>query len=146
VKSEKDLFDFFQKVFSENDISEVFMRPPEEYGGRGCFKLTQKDLNEDLPSLYNSIVKGQFVHTEVLRQHDKLNEIRDNSLSTMRIISLITADGSIEIVNSFIRLGVGNSVVDNASSGGFFIGINHEKGTLKKTGYYLPDYGGAEIL
>ncbi len=146
VKNEKDLFNFFQTVFADKRISEVFMRPPEEYGGRGCFKLTQKDLESDLTNIYDNIVKGQFVHTLVLQQHKKLNEIRDNSLSTMRIITLITKEGTVEIVNSFMRFGVGNSVVDNASSGGFFVGIDHEMGTLKKTGYYLPDYGGAEIF
>ena len=44
-----------------------------------------------------------------------------------------------------MRFGVGDSVIDNASSGGFFVGVNIDEGTLKDTGHYLSQYGGAKI-
>ena len=44
-----------------------------------------------------------------------------------------------------MRFGVGNSPVDNASSGGFFVGINLNDGTLKSSGLFMLEYGGGKI-
>ena len=136
---------FFKNIFKELNIEELFFRPPSDYGGKGCFKLTKKDLEKELETHYLTILNGHFVHTEVVKQHSEINKIHRSSVNTLRLITLITSTNSIEIISAFMRFGVGKSIVDNSSAGGFFVGINLEEGTLKKTGHYLPEFGGEEI-
>ena len=44
-----------------------------------------------------------------------------------------------------MRFGIGDNVVDNASSGGFFVGIDLKDGSLREKGYYHMEYGGNEV-
>ena len=146
ISKKKELVFFFEKIFEDQNIEGVFFRPPSDYGGKGCFKITKENYKKVLQDKYEMLIEENFVHTEVIKQHNLINQIHDKSINTLRIITLITSNGDIEIISAFIRFGVGDSVVDNASSGGFFIGIDIDDGTLKKKGHFLPEYGGKEIV
>ncbi len=145
INTKKELVLFFENVFDSLNIEELFFRPPSEYGGKGCFKLTRKTLVSEIDDTYETIVNGRFVHTKIINQHKEINKIHSKSVNTIRIISLVTLEGDIEIICSFMRFGVGNSPVDNASSGGFFVGVNLNDGTLKSSGLYMLEYGGGNI-
>lgn len=146
ISKREDLVAFFKQVFSETGLEELFFRPPSDYGGKGCFKLTKDNLKKQVDEKFEDLYSGSFVHNEVVKQHEAINQIHRNAVNTIRFISFITLENKIEIIGSFIRFGVGTSVVDNASSGGVFVGINIEDGTLKKKGHYFIEYGGAEIF
>ena len=145
ISCKNELIHFFEKVFTALNIEELFFRPPSEYGGKGCFKLTRTLLNTEIDDRYESIVNGCFVHTEIINQHKEINKIHSKCVNTIRIISLITPEGNIEIVSAFMRFGVGNSPVDNSSSGGFYVGVNLSDGTLRSSGLYLLEYGGGDL-
>lgn len=145
INEEDSLLLFFERVFDASKVEAIFFRPPSEYGGKGCFKLTKKNFKKELIGKYDEFAKGCLVHTEAVKQHKSIDEIHGKSVSTLRILSLMLPDKTVEIISAFIRFGVGDSVVDNASSGGFVVGVNLEDGTLKDTGHYLIEYGGAEI-
>ncbi|RLD27241.1 MAG: hypothetical protein DRI75_10015 [Bacteroidetes bacterium] len=145
ISNKIELVSFFENVFTASNLEGLFFRPPSDYGGKGCFKLTKENLRKDIDAKYEIFLKGCFVHTEIIKQHEEINKIHHKSVSTLRIISLITPENHTEIISAFMRFGVGNSVVDNSSSGGFFVGINLKESTLKQTGHYLLDYGGSEI-
>ena len=49
-------------------------------------------------------------------------------------MSMLRKDGSVKILSSILRMGVGDSKVDNASSGGISVGIK-ENGQLKNVAY-----------
>lgn len=144
--NEDELINFFNQVFNTTELDALFFRPTSDYGGKGCFKLSKNNLEDQIQDKIGDLFSGSFVHNEVVKQHEALDEIHPNSVNTIRLLSYITEKGDIEIVGSFIRFGVGDSVVDNASSGGIFVGVNIEDGTLKKKGHYFIEHGGAEIL
>ena len=145
IYNKSDLVSFFEQVFTVNNLEGLFFRPPSEYGGKGVFKLTRTGLKNELDVRFDSLINGYYVHTKIIEQHKEINKIHDKSVSTLRIISLITSENHPEIISVFMRFGVGDSVIDNASSGGFFVGVNIDEGTLKDTGHYLSQYGGAKI-
>ncbi len=145
INNKEELNRFFNMLFTTTNDDALFFRPPSEYGGKGCFKLTKANLSNELNKYYDLLVNGCFTHTKMIIQHEELNKIHSNAVSTLRIISLITSDNNIEIISAFIRFGVGESVVDNSSSGGFWVGVNMSDGTLKEIGHYMSEYGGAEI-
>lgn len=145
IYNKSELVSFFEHVFTVTSLDGLFFRPPSDYGGKGCFKLTRTGLKNELDDIFDSLINGYYVHTEIIKQHREINKIHDKSVSTLRIISLITSENHSEIISAFMRFGVGNSVVDNSSSGGFFVGVNIDEETLKDTGHYIPEYGGAQI-
>ncbi len=145
ICTKSELISFFEHVFTLANVDGLFFRTPSGYGGKGCFKLTRTGLKNELDDIFDSLTNGNYVHTETITQHREINKIHNKSVSTLRIISLITSENHPEIICAFMRFGVGNSVVDNSSSGGFFVGVNMDEGTLKKTGYYLLEYGGGEV-
>ena len=144
--TQQGVIDFFNQVLKETRLEALFFRPHSDYGGNGCFKITKENLTREIELNLENLLLGTYVHNEVVKQHDELNKIHSKAVSTIRLLSFITLDNKIEIIGSFIRFGVGDSVVDNASSGGIFVGVNIEDGTLKKKGNYFIEYGGAEIF
>jgi len=145
IYNKSELVSFFERVFTVDNLEGLFFRPPSNSGGRGCFKLTRIGLKNELDDIFDSLTSGYYIHTEILEQHREINKIHDKSVCTLRIVSLITSENHPEIISVLMRFGVGNSVVDNSSSGGFFVGVNIDEGTLEDTGHYLSDYGGAKI-
>ncbi|MBC3756800.1 hypothetical protein H7U19_00175 [Hyunsoonleella sp. SJ7] len=137
--------DFFQNILAKENIAGVFFRPISDWGGKGCFRVTKANSRQVLGENYEKLVKGNFVHNEVVHQHEAINEIHSNSINTLRIVTLIVDDGSIEIIVAAMRFGIGDNIVDNASSGGFFVGMDIAKGILNKYGYYLAKFGGEKI-
>lgn len=59
---------------------------------------------------------------EVITQHDALSKLHRQSINTIRIISLFY-NNEVKILSSVLRMGIGESKVDNASSGGIVCGI-----------------------
>ena len=57
------------------------------------------------------------------------------SVNTLRIITMLTKQGEVILVNGSMRSGVGESFVDNWSAGGVSVGVDCEKGVLKKYAY-----------
>ncbi len=145
VTSYQDLIDVFKNIFDKTGFDSLFFRPPSDQGGKGCFKININNLEEGVKKDYETLINGNFVFTETQKQHELINEIHGQSINTLRFITLITSQGIVEVVNSSMRFGVGNSVVDNASHGGFFVGVDLDTGTLKSKGHRLPQFGGQEI-
>jgi hypothetical protein len=145
IQSKIDLNNFFDTVFSEHAIDALFFRPPSEQGGKGCFKLTKENQTEMVDLKFETFMNDNYVHTEVVHQHKDISKINSSSVNTLRIVTLVTADNNTEIVSALMRFGVGDSVVDNASSGGFFVGIHINECAFKDYGYYLQEHSGAKV-
>ena len=91
--------------------------------------------------LYDRLVKGgQLLIEEPIRQHPDMNKLCPDSVNTVRIVTLVTAQGA-QMVYALVRMGMGGVCVDNVSSGGMYAPVN-EHGQLyrpafcDKTGKY----------
>ncbi len=145
ISDKKDMINFFKEVFKTTGSKSLFMRPFALNGGRGCFRLDRDDLEQKIDIEYGHMIEGGYTHTEIVTQHDLINAIHAKSINTIRILTF-RDDGKIHALPVFLRVGIGESVVDNAASGGIFIGINQETGTLKPLAYRSMKFGGERIL
>ena len=91
--------------------------------------------------MYDRLVKGgQLLIEEPIRQHPDMNKLCPDSVNTVRIVTLVTAQGA-QMVYALVRMGMGGVCVDNVSSGGMYAPVN-EHGQLyrpafcDKTGKY----------
>jgi len=72
---------------------------------------------------------------EVIKQDNRMAVYSQNSLNTLRIVTMLTKNESIIIPAAIMRCGIGESYVDNWSAGGVGVGIDCETGQLKKHAY-----------
>lgn len=103
------------------------------YGTRGAgveifHSKSIDDAKNKLSSLYNSGVTA-IVIEELIIQHHALAAIHPESANTLRVIT-ICYDDHVEVIKSYLRMGKGKSVIDNASAGGVFGVINVESGKI----------------
>jgi len=96
-------------------------------GGHGIsfWKEGEKDIEVILSDYRNCVVQ------EIIEQHQDLAAIHSESINTIRIMSMVL-NGEVHLLSSILRMGTGNSKVDNVSSGGVACGID-ENGCLRET-------------
>ncbi|MCI6728958.1 MAG: sugar-transfer associated ATP-grasp domain-containing protein [Candidatus Faecousia sp.] len=118
----------------------VFAKPHADFGGKGVEKLTPGP-EEDFPALHRRLREnGQFLVEEAICQHPEMNRLCPASVNTIRVVTLVV-EGEARFVYALLRMGSGQSHVDNISSGGMYTLIGPE-GVLEfpafcdKTGLY----------
>lgn len=76
-----------------------------------------------------------FVIQDKIRPHEKFRDLHPESINTIRIISYIV-DDSVKVAPVTMRIGTGNTNVDNIHSGGLVISVS-DSGILNHYGYQL---------
>lgn len=112
--------------------------------GKGAFALKSKngrlsifDEEVSVSEVVNRIGNATFVIQEKLKNHPIIDEVYSKSLNTLKLITILNRDGSVEFFDAVMRFGAGGSFVDNASQGGVFVGVS-EDGFLQEVGYHEP--------
>lgn len=103
-------------------------------GGHGVFFF--ETGKEEFESKFNKTVEeyaNDLVIQLPIKQCEQLSAINKSSINTIRILSLFR-NGEIKVYSSILRMGIGDSKVDNASSGGITCGID-DSGRLKRVAY-----------
>ena len=103
-------------------------------GGHGIM-FWETETNDTAMLLSMVTSHDDLIIQEIIKQHDILSRIHENSINTIRILTMIYND-EVNILSSVLRMGIGGARVDNASSGGIFCGIEDD-GTLKDCAYDL---------
>lgn len=125
VKSARDL------ILAE---SEVICKPSQETGsGRGISFFKGSSDIEKINEFLTDPSYDDYVVQAVINQHPDLTRIHPNSVNTLRICSILLEDG-VHILSSCLRMGTGDSRVDNVTAGGISSGID-ENGILDKYAY-----------
>lgn len=88
-----------------------------------------------LESWLESTQNEPYLIQEYINQHNEINKIYPDAVNTIRIISTRWNEDT-HILAAMLRLGIKGQIVDNASEGGTFVGINTDDGSLMEYGYY----------
>ena len=81
------------------------------------------------------ILREKAIVQDFVAQHPGLAVFSSSSVNTLRVVTMVTPQDDIILVNATFRTGVGHAVVDNWSAGGVAAGVDCESGRLKKHGY-----------
>ncbi len=146
IKDIDTLKSFCIKAFDKFKVTSFFLKPISDYGGKGCFLITKENLNLKIKSCGKEILEKDYICQQVVEQHESINQINPSCINTIRMETYIDTKGQAHILSGFMRFGNGGSVVDNASSGGFYVGIDMEKGRLRNIGRQLIRYGGQRFI
>jgi len=111
-----------------------FVLKPAIYSGEGTdifFYDREKHCKIDIEGLLK-LYRTDYIVQEIVPQHEILAAIHPNSVNTIRVISFLFR-GEVHISSSILRMGVGDSRLDNVSAGGIACPINPD-GRLAQKG------------
>lgn len=109
----------------------VFVKAATDSSGGAGVKMIEVEGADS--KIVDELLKpfvGDTIIQIPIKQSDIMNKLHPSSVNTLRIISLLDRRGQVKIYSCIVRMGVGNAVVDNASSGGITCGVD-ENGRLK---------------
>lgn len=97
--------------------------------GIGIFKIRKDDIT-DVEKLYEQCVQDDILIEECICGCRELQQFHPESLNSIRVVT-IGNERAGEVFGAFFRIGVGDSIIDNAHSGGVFATINVETGIIE---------------
>jgi len=142
IKNKTELRNFFNEIIKNQSLSGIFVKPLDDNGGKGCHLLNEKNLHQKIDTEGDSLLNGNFIYQKVVQQHENINKIYALSINTIRFTTFMNADGETHILSAMMRFGNNGSVVDNSSSGGFYVNIDLETGRLVGKGNQAMKHGG----
>ena len=102
-------------------------------GGLGVRKITKGTSLDEVKKLLRSMGNDIIVQAPI-EQSEEMRKLNPTSVNTVRLLSFLGKDGSVKIYSVIVRMGIGNAVVDNASSGGITCGVEAD-GRLKPVAF-----------
>ena len=83
-----------------------------------------------------------LLQTAINNQDPAIAVIFPKAINTLRLVTVhnLKTD-EIEAFSCVLRVGVGDNNVDNWAAGGLSVGVDTEKGCLRKYGFYKPGFG-----
>ena len=119
-----------QIIDSISSMREVFCKPTVDSGGGfGCMLLKPHgDIDVYSGKKLVDIIDGlgdNYVIQECIHCHESITKIYPKSVNTFRVMTYRWKN-EIRLAATIMRIGVGGMMVDNASSGGIFIGIQSD--------------------
>lgn len=84
----------------------------------------------------NGYVLGErAIVQDIVAQDARMAAFSSSSVNTLRVVTLLTPQNKVLIVNAIFRSGVGNALIDNWSAGGVAVGVDCINGRLHKYAY-----------
>lgn len=103
------------------------VKPIDGNCGRGI-AFYRVETVEDAEHAYSDAVsRGRAIVEEAIVQVDEMAAFHPSSVNTVRVPTLVK-DGEVHIFGPFFRMGRGESIVDNAGSGGVFANVDSDTG------------------
>ena len=130
IVSEDDAIPFYA-FLKENP--RFIVKPLAGSGGKGIYIADSSHYASPAAVFASILEKAPVVVEELIHQSESLAVLHPASLNTVRIPTLKLKD-RVVIFHPVLRIGLGDSVVDNASSGGILVGVDATTGICLKHG------------
>lgn len=125
----------FYKMFNSNEC--LFVKPLDSQEGEGIRKIKTKDIESG--ALYDELKIGNYIIESIIRQHEKMF-LGNQSVNTVRVLTVLDDEGHAHIVRAGLRAGVGGAVVDNFSAGGVLYEVDPVTGLVDHKGIQGDNY------
>lgn len=109
-------------------LKKVICKPTDGGGGKGIF-VVLIDSEADAIKLYDDISSQKYIIEEVIQQHDAIAKLNPSSVNTLRVCS-VNVKGEVAVISATLRIGNGEGVTDNYSSGGLATEVDVKQGIV----------------
>jgi len=125
-------FDEFKSFLSR--YSSVIIKPMDGKQGNGIRCLEGASMNDDdMRRLFDSLVQEDVIVEELIVQHPSM-VFGNKSVNTIRVLTACRPDGQARIMKTFLRAGVGDTLVDNTATGGYYYEVDLDTGVVSSGG------------
>lgn len=122
------------RVFAEKYDS-LFIKPAEGQDGEGIRLHKQSDHQDvNLKDLYNILLAEDAMVEECIIQDPSMS-FETKSVNTIKVTTVADSKGNVKILKSMLRIGIGDSVIDNLAAGGAIYDIDIDGGYVSSYGY-----------
>jgi hypothetical protein len=142
IESGRTIQEFLTELARRYGTSgELIIKPVLGKAGRSVYKAVLDDGQVRVYGREGELVvrpiavKERFIVQDLISQHPGMARFSDQSLNTLRMLTLLGHDEESLLLAAFARFGVGPSVVDNWSAGGIAVGIEPGEGKLRPLGF-----------
>lgn len=116
----------FQQFVKKHE--KFFGKPIKGTGGSGA-RVIERD-NYSLDKLYEICCEEKLILEELIQQHPALAEFNESTLNTVRVTTLLCADGTPRILLTVARFGRKGKAVDNFHGGGVGAIVDIDSGMI----------------
>ena len=111
----------------------VIVKPMDGKQGDGIRLLDCVDDEEELRRTFQALVQENALVEELIVQHRDM-VFGNRSVNTIRVLTACRPDGQARIMKAFLRAGVGDTLVDNTATGGYYYEVDLETGIVSSEG------------
>ena len=111
----------------QSDANRLILKPLRGSFGSGIIILKTSEIKGFLEREKNC----EYIIEEVVEQDERMAKLHPQSVNTLRIHTICFED-KVEVFHPYLRVGRGNSIVDNAGNGGVFTCCDKETGKVMK--------------
>lgn len=126
----KSAFDEFQSMVTRYDC---IAKPLNGTRGAGIFKIEKKTRNDCIQDLYVDCCEKNILLEQCIHAHPSIEAFHPASLNTIRVVTVSNSD-SCRLFGAVLRMGVGNSYIDNTHSGGIYASVDPDTGIVDSDG------------
>lgn len=130
ISSEGDSDEFFRFVSSHKKF---MVKPASASRGNGIYLETVKDDSEAEEAFERILQQGACVIEELIGQAAAMARFHSKSVNTVRYATYVEK-GKTSTIACFVKLGRGDSIVDNGGAGGLLASIDDETGVIVSPG------------
>ncbi len=112
-----------------NKHKTLIVKPCDGACGRGVEKLAAEDFENAAAFRKACLDNSQPIAEELIVQNEKMNEMFPKCVNTVRMVT-ITRNSKVHIVFCSIRIGAGDTIVDNLNSGGMAALVDEKTGVI----------------
>lgn len=137
--------------FSET-VKRFMVKPAEGSHGKGIRIMESHELS-DMNVVYEELHQQNAILEEVIQQHEALSAFNPTSVNTLRVVTLVCADGTPRVITANLRMGRGERHADNFHHHGIAALLDTETGIVVSKGidrdfqrYVLHPHTGKQIV
>lgn len=147
ILSQDSTLDNFKDLCTVTDA--LIIKPFNGVNGENIYKIDVPHSEEEIISLYDELKTKEVIIEECLKQHPSLS-IGGKSVNTIRAFTILDNYGEVHLLKMLLRMGVGDSVVDNYSAGGCVYEVDLQTGkvispSLTKVGKEVFIHPGTDV-
>lgn len=109
------------------------IKPHDGSLGRNISKLERQQPGTDLKTLYDDCVARRCMVEECLVGCDEIQAFHPSSLNSIRFVTVAYGGRAVPF-GAFVRMGIGDMIIDNAHAGGLYAQINIDTGLIESDG------------
>lgn len=121
-------FEEYVDFFKNNSL--IIRKPLNAWQGQGVALFTSTGNKR---ADYDLLVDGDILLEECIEQDTRMC-FGNKSINTIRLFTVLDRNKKVHVVKSVLRVGVGNSIVDNFCAGGVVYSIDNGTGIVESKG------------